>query len=294
MPLSSVDSVRYHFDNMMFDDPKRYGPFKIVQFGEIDVLPGYNCGEHIQPVDELTYIVSGSALFICNGVQYTVRAGDIVFNPKGSKHEIKAINNSSARYYYIGFEIENISGDTERTLKNFFKSKPPFVVSVDRSVMQAFRDIFLNSINPDEFSNALITDAIRKLLVGTYRAAFDRKIMSTHEQASDKNRTLSSICYYLDHNAEDIEVLKKLPEKFGYSYSYISSVFSKSMGISLKEYHLLSRHKRECELLNETKSVTEVADRMGYGSIHAFSHAFKAREGISPKAYINKERNEVE
>lgn len=291
MPLSSTDSIRYHFDNPMFEAPKKYGPFRVVQFGEINVLQGYHCSHHIQLVDEVTYIVSGSVLFICDGVPYTVRAGDIIFNPKGTAHEIKAINNSASRYYYIGFSIEDESNQAEKSLSEFFKVGKPFVISGDRSVMHAFRDIFLNTLNQDDFSERLITDAIRKLLVSTMRSAFDRKFVLNHEQSSDKTRTLSSICYYIDHNAEDINVLKKLPQKFGYSYSYISSVFSKSLGLSLKEYHLLSRHKRECELLKEIGNVTEVADRMGYGSIHAFSHAFKSREGVSPKAYIDKERN---
>ena len=37
-------------------------------------------------------------------------------------------------------------------------------------------------------------------------------------------------------------------------------------------------------------SVTEVAERMGYSSIHAFSNAFSAREGVSPSVYADKRK----
>ncbi len=293
MSLSSIGNVRYHFDNSSFTDPLYFGPFKIFQFGDIDVLPGYKCSEHEQAVNEITYIVNGSVQFVCNGQQITVRAGDLVFNPKGSRHEIKAINNSAARYYYIAFAVNGELSETEQKLKEFYASKEPFSVAAERSVLHAFRDIFLNFLNNDDFSKALIADAIRKLLVSVVRSENGKNDGVPFEKHQEKNRTLSQICSFIDHNAEDINILKKLPQKFGYSYSYISSVFSKSMGISLKEYHLLSRHKRECELLKENLSVTAVADRMGYSSIHAFSHAFTAREGISPKGYIDKERKDI-
>ncbi len=52
----------------------------------------------------------------------------------------------------------------------------------------------------------------------------------------------------------------------------------------------MSRHKRACELLCEGYSVTAVAEKMGYSSIHVFSKAFSAREGMSPSAYAEKFR----
>ena len=291
MSLSSVDLVKYHFDNMFFNNPKHIGPFIIKQFGEIDVLPGYHCEEHLQSIDEITYIVSGTALFICDGEQFTVRAGNVIFSPKGSLHEIKAINNSSARYYYIAFEINDLSKASEVIIKEHLSNKPPFTATSDRSIVHAFHEIFLNFKASDEFSEAIISDSIRKILVYTIRAISNNENVTKIEDYHEKNRTLSAICSYIDENAEDINILKKLPQKFGYSYSYISSVFSKSTGISLKEYHILARHKIECELLKQGKSITNVAETMGYSSIHAFSHAFTAREGISPKAYKDKERN---
>ena len=60
------------------------------------------------------------------------------------------------------------------------------------------------------------------------------------------------------------------------------------MGLSLKEYFLMSRHRRACELLKGGMSVTAVAERMGYSSIHVFSKSFTSREGLSPSEYVKK------
>ena len=41
--------------------------------------------------------------------------------------------------------------------------------------------------------------------------------MSNHEKTSDKNRTLSSICSYIDHNVEEIDVLKDIVARYNLS-----------------------------------------------------------------------------
>ena len=57
------------------------------------------------------------------------------------------------------------------------------------------------------------------------------------------------------------------------------------MGESLQEYFLRRKYDYACELLQRGISVTEVAERLGYQSVHAFSRAFRARMGITPSVY---------
>lgn len=282
-----ADFVKFHFDNSFFDKPKLFSPYSIVQVGDIDTYSGFKCESHIQIADEITYIVSGNANILCGDKTYFCKAGDVIFNPKGSIHAIDSADGHSLRYYYLSFDIADTTADCEQHLFDFFKNLKASCATADRSVPHTFHDIFLNIYGKHIFSDQLVSDSIRKLLIYTLRS-LNGEVNSIYvpDLRFGKKRTVAQICSFIDSNSEDIAVLKKLPDEFGYSYSYISSFFSKSTGLNLKEYFLKSRHQRACNLLLNGLSVTAVSERMGYSSIHAFSKAFTKYEGVSPKSYI--------
>ncbi len=283
-----ADFVKFHFDNTFYDKPMQFSPYSLVQVGDIDTYSGFKCVKHTQIAHEITYIVRGNATMLCDDKTYLCKTGDLIFNPKGTAHAIDSADGHSLRYYYIAFDVTDTSGDCEKRLAEFFNSAKAGCMTADRSIPHTFHDIFLNLYGKDEFSSNIVADSIRKLLIYALRSLEgEANRVYVPDVRFGKKRTVAQICSFIDSNVEDINVLKKLPEKFDYSYSHISSFFSKSMGLSLKEYFLMSRHRRACELLRSGMSVTAVAERMGYSSIHVFSKAFSAREGISPSAYIS-------
>ncbi len=287
-----MDTVKFHFDNVFYDKPKVFAPYSVYQVGDIDTYSGFKCRPHRQIADEITYIVNGNANVLCGDKTYQCRAGDVIFNPKGSMHAIDSADGQTLRYYYITFDIIDTNSVVEKMLYDMFEKTAAGCNHADRSISHTFHDIFLNLHSSDEFSDIIISDSIRKLLIYTLRSLEGRaNNIYIPDMRFGKKRTVAQICSFIDDNVEDIGLLKKLPEKFGYSYSHISAFFSKSMRLSLKEYFLMSRHRRECELLRGGMTVTAVADKMGYSAIHVFSKAFTAREGISPSAYAEKNKN---
>lgn len=291
MAQMPTEFIKFHFDNWFVDDPMHITPFTVYQVGEIDTYPGFEVANHQNNQNELTYIVKGNAEVRCGDKIYDCKAGDIIYIAKGDTHSIKNADGHSLRYYFLSFGIDDTSSSAEQILYEFFKDSKSNMSTADKSIPNAFQDIFINLYDDDELSKALIVDSIRKILIYTMRS-FEGRANRVYipDARFGKKRIISQICSYIDSNVEDIATLKKLPEKFGYSYSYLSSFFSKSMGISLKNYFLISRHKYECDLLKSGLSVTEIAERMGYSSIHAFSNAFSNREGVSPSVYGDKRK----
>ena len=294
MVICLADFVKFHFDNSFYQEPMTFSPYSIVQVGDIDTYSGFKCHTHTQIAHEITYIVRGNANILCGGETYLCKTGDLIFNPKGTAHAIDSADGHSLRYYYIAFDIVDKSGECEKRLYDFFAAVNAGCATADRSIPHTFHDIFLNLYGKDEFSSAIISDSIRKLLIYTLRSlSGEANQLYVPDVRFGKKRTVAQICSFIDSGIEDIDTLKKLPEKFGYSYSHISSFFSKSMGLSLKEYFLMSRHRRACELLSSGMTVTAVSEKMGYSSIHVFSKAFTTREGISPISFVKKVKKEL-
>ncbi len=282
-----MDGIRFHFDNLFFDDPLLLGPYRILQLGDLAANGKYSCERHIQNWHEISYIVSGTATFLCGENAVEVTAGDVLFNPKGSAHAIISGGEDPLRYEYVAFEIVNTDNKEERLLATFFDTASPGKVGTQAGVASAFQEILENLLNRDAFFCRLTEDALRRLLVYTQRAfTGDMHRVRLPESGSDKNHMLSRICRCIDETPEDIHLLRTLPARCGYSYSYLSALFSQKMGMSLRAYYQMRRHEQARKLLASGMRVTAVAEKQGYSSMHAFSHAFTAREGVSPGTYI--------
>ena len=87
--------------------------------------------------------------------------------------------------------------------------------------------------------------------------------------------------------AENIN-LERLSFELGFSKSYLKSSFKKATGFSVMQYFIKLKMDKAKKLLSQRKySVTEIADILGYASIHYFSRQFKISTGMSPSEYVN-------
>ncbi len=78
-------------------------------------------------------------------------------------------------------------------------------------------------------------------------------------------------------------------EKTGYSYSYLSRLFSRHMGITLEKYIIQEKIRRVEILLQQGEfSLSEIANMMGYSSVQYLSNQFKQVTGINVSEYRKK------
>lgn len=281
-------SIRFEYDKASFDEPVRYGAYRIYQIGDLCTDASYHCGEHYQVCHELAYVLTGEADIFLDNSLVRAKAGDLIFIPYKTRHDIYS-RSDDYRSQHIGFMIEGGIGE-DKFLEEYFNNLPYICKGGIKSVGYAFYNILTNLYNNDEFSTGILADSIRALLVSAIRSfRGDRDWRYSPEIGNEHNVLISHVCAYIDASVENKDALKELPEHFNYSYSHIANVFSKAMNMSLKDYFLMRRHEKSCELLRQGLPVTVVAERVGYSSIHAFSHFFTKREGMPPGVYGKKE-----
>ena len=77
-----------------------------------------------------------------------------------------------------------------------------------------------------------------------------------------------------------------LVERFGMSYPYISSLFSKHEDTTLEKYTILHKIEKVKELIEYGElTLSEIAYMMGYSSVQYLSTQFKAVTGVSVTDY---------
>lgn len=83
-----------------------------------------------------------------------------------------------------------------------------------------------------------------------------------------------------------------LTEQLHYDYSHLSSIFSHLEGKSIQTFQHTIKVERIKELLEyNEKSISEIADLLGYGSAAYLSTSFKKTTGVTPSQYRINHKN---
>lgn len=283
-----LNRSKLQFDNSYMQNPLIYGNYSLYQLGDINCEPGQKISLHRQKVMELTCVQSGKGSFVCDNKELKIQSGDLIFIRRGQMHEIVSSSANPLRYFYLGFEVKN-----EKELISFLQSAPVWRAKADMQIVEAFYSLFSEFIDKNAQSDMLIEAYLKQILYLSMRLIKNPRhrqySLDTAKKAEQK--LVYDVINYIDLNAGEIGSLGKLGEIFGYSYPYISKKFTQYYGGQLKDYFNRRRFEKANALLARGHTITQVAKCVGFGSIHAFSRAYKSYFGITPNKY--KERNNV-
>jgi AraC-like DNA-binding protein len=77
-----------------------------------------------------------------------------------------------------------------------------------------------------------------------------------------------------------------IASQVNYEYTYISNLFSSIEGITIEQFYILQRIEKVKELLvYDQYSLSEIADSLGYSSVHHLSSQFKKTTGLTPSHF---------
>lgn len=295
--MTSIDKKRFHFDNLYFLDPKPYEFFSLFQIGDLSCDSGYELMEHTQVCYEITYVMSGKGWFSTNGKRYEVEAGDLYINIPGENHAGGADEQDPFRYFYFGFLFH-----PPRSSDHYEKMESPFMhiqkmmeinempLKKDRlGIEHPFLSALKEFRNVSQYSQIMTQTYMNQLIVLMYRNFFsewDSSDYYAQEKGGTKEIVYNAISY-IDHHILQLKDMTEVSQALGYSYSYLSHLFTEETGISLRNFYSRKRLEKTIELMRSRKySITEIASAMQYQSIHSFSRAFRKAVGLSPTEYI--------
>ena len=98
------------------------------------------------------------------------------------------------------------------------------------------------------------------------------------------------ILVFLDSQDSDrkINLSTFITSKIHYDYSYLSDLFSSIEGKSIEQFFIIQRIEKVKELLvYDQLSLTEIAYKTGFSSVHHLSAQFKKVTGLTPSLFKN-------
>ena len=137
--------------------------------------------------------------------------------------------------------------------------------------------IWLRTKNSELSNKAKLIQIIDSIITDNFPDCFtsEEKKYDTAQQLKD----------YIDAGQGYSATLEDFENLFSYSKFHLEREFKKNYGMSIISYRNKKRMEKAEELLR-TKTVSLVAETLGFSSIYVFSRAFKQHFGVSPTQKI--------
>jgi len=250
-------------------------------------------GKHFHNSYEIIYVLEGNAQFIINSKNYNIAPGSIVFISHLESHELKVTRYPYKRYYILINPHILQTVITDQRLTSILKNRPKgfnhvlelYNVEID-SVNGIFKKIKLESELAMDFYNISISALLQLLFVSLYRNHSKSFPLNSLDVTSS---VILEVQKYIDeHYLEQIS-LKEVSDRFFLNMYYMSHLFKKVCGFSLKDYIVLQRISKAKDLLVQSNaSILNVCTSSGFGNVNHFIRIFKKYEGMTPNKYRKK------
>ncbi|WP_323089914.1 response regulator transcription factor [Allobaculum sp. JKK-2023] len=114
----------------------------------------------------------------------------------------------------------------------------------------------------------------------------DGKALVAGYQVTESRSEISMMMDYIQEHYNEPLQLQTLVDRFGFSYAYLSSLFSEKSSETFSEYLNRIRIEKACEpLIHSDQSIADIAQETGYSDSGYFSKVFKKQTGMTPRTY---------
>ncbi len=287
-----ISNKRYHIDYSFFEAPLMCGAINVYQISDVACNFGFEVGDHSQICHEITYVASGEGVFTCNGERFRLGEGNLFLVRQGDMHNIYSSKHDPLRYLCIGFTFNRAHGDFAKyeALANFYEQVGPCVA---RDLYDSYHllSAAISEISSlRELGEEMFGAFVRQTLISTYRSFVGKKRVDHREflPQNSINPLIYEMTRYIDENPD--KPLGEMGSALGYSYSYLSRLFSAHMGSTLRQYYDRRRFERAVELLGESYSLAVIAEKLGFADAPTFCKAFKKYYNVSPGEYRKRQK----
>lgn len=220
----------------------------------------------------LAIITAGKLRYTINNLSIQLSRGDILFIRAGSMDVSESDTDSPVRYITIDF----CSLEPEEEMKNLYRCDSEDLLPLFVKILTIFQKHGENQLMETLEILYQILNSLRKT---------DSLIMEQHYFPLRISKAIQQI----QHRIEDPTLtVQDLADVCDVSTVTLNHFFKKVYQMSASNYLLDKRMKlAKTLLLNSSNSIGNIAKRVGYGDIYAFSHAFSRCFGVAPSVWRN-------
>lgn len=248
----------------------------------------------------LVHILQGTGRFTVAGQTFNIAAGDLIWIPPDTLHEMRG-DAPGTKLQYLHFDLiydpdrSHWSAHIPAGATDLSRWKDRIHPPLADPVLQSWCGK-LNVVN-----QTLVTELLRKTVFEYNRAqkstltiaGLVTQLIGNLLDAQEKSSLSSRQVRAIENAMQQIQMnemlnLETLARQHGFSSTHFRKLFREHFGQSPREARQAAKMKAACDaLVYSDLSVSEIADRLGFTNIHNFSRAFRKAIGCAPTAYRN-------
>ena len=232
---------------------------------------------------------SGGTEYLVDAQRYKLQRGDIIIVPPGVSHRPILPEELTESYKR---DVLWISSAFIQKLMEQFPDKDVFQSTGTRLIRTAgtkwafLMDIIHRGVLESEQKKLgwelAVTANTAQLIVHFRRAILDK---AANTMKAEKKELMDKVLGYIEQHYREKLTLAEVAGRFYVSESTISQTFRKKMGVSFYRWVTQRRLIAAKTLIEEGKSMEQVAELVGFSDYSSFFRAFKREFGISPRQY---------
>ncbi len=252
---------------------------------------------------ELVCVDKGEIDAAAGEKRHTLKKGSIIFHEPGEFHNVITNGRIAPSLVVIGFEcrspcMEAFRGriltvqDTEQALlaQIIIEARRAFSGRLD----DPYQEELIREADAAGFgAEQLIRNYLEELLIHLYRRYFANPLPVPSKSLGRPslgrpNETYNRIIRYMEEHVNEQLTMDNICKDTLISRSRLQKLFQELHGCGVMEFFTLMKIDTAKELIRCNQlNFTQIADRLGYTSVHYFSRQFKKVTHMSPSEYAS-------
>lgn len=249
---------------------------------------------------ELVCVDRGEIDALAGDRRLTLKKGNILFHKPNEFHNVLTNGKVSPSLVVIGFECHSPAiksfedqlmsvQDTEKELmaQIIVEARNTFSGRLDDPYQE---ELIFNS-EPLTFGSAqLISHYLEQLMIHLYRRYFSYSLPVRSSrflaEASSGNDTYNRIVRYMEEHLGERMTIDRICRDNLVGRSQLQKLFRDTKGCGVIEFFSMMKIDTAKQMIRDNQlNFTQIADRLGYNSIHYFSRQFKQITTMTPSKY---------
>jgi len=287
--------VQDYFCRNYEPNPLQFGSIRLYLLGETHCGVDNYQNPHRQNFFEITYVVKGKGKIKGKNEFFEAGQDDLFISVPGEEHDIISDPENPLWFTGIGLLIEhnpaNPGDEMDTIVRRLSNSENP-ICNARHDIYPLIVLLFNEFLFGGDYSSRVVQSLLEQILIYVYRSFFEKVIKKSFKSGIERpdNDVVYTTMNYIDVNCLHIHSLTEVSDRMGYSYNYLSGLFSKTTGMSLHAYYLKSKMTAAGKYLRQGKSVTDVSELLGYQSVQSFSRVFKKHQMSPPSSFTTRKQ----
>lgn len=249
---------------------------------------------------EFLVVDKGEVEVIADSKGYKLKQGEIIFHKPGEFHNVWANGKVAPNLVVIAFECNSYA---IRYFENKILSIDDFEKNLLAKIIREAKSAFLSPLDvpslkkmkkkPDSpfGCEQLIRIYLEQMLIYMIRKGSSikplMKLSTSVRERSDEDMQNKIITYLNDHVTSNI-TFEDVCHFTSLSKTNLKVLFKEKSGMSVMEYYKKLKIEEAKKMIREgDHNFTQIADLLGYTSIHYFSRHFKKATDMTPSQYAS-------